>query len=88
MGYKGDEIGITAFSVQAAVRKLIEEHDYVRNGPLVSLKSCAYEMQQNQLDDKKRISLLGNSIVVTMLEILKWNDQRLFPPIVDDRSDG
>ena len=84
MGYRGTEIGKTSKSAKDAVEQRIKEHDYERDGPLVSLKGCAkdFDNPSTELDDETRIKLLGNSINVTMLEILMWNDRKLFPPIL------
>lgn len=85
MGYREDEIGITAFTAKTAIEKRIKNHDYAKDGCLVSLKGCASDPDcpVEELGATKRLSLLGNSECVTLLEALMWGDKRLFPPILD-----
>ena len=82
MGYRDDEIGITKWSAEAAVRNRIALHDYGRDGPLISLKGCASDSNfpVEEVDDARRLALLGNSQVVTLLEAMIWREQELYPP--------
>lgn len=86
MGYRPEEIGVTEFTAKNAIEKRIKEHDYEKYGCLVSLKGCANDPDYpvEPLSASKRLSLLGNSECVTILEALMWNDRRLFPPILDE----
>jgi len=83
MGYVGDEIGVTARSAERAVRNKILNHNYERDGHLVSLKGCGEDklFPPEPVKGRRRLELLGNSQVVTVLEALIWNDRQLFPPI-------
>jgi site-specific DNA-cytosine methylase len=82
MGYSKSEVGITAFSAEKAVRKRIAEHD-VSKDSLVSLKGCADDKNMlEEVSEKRRLQLLGNSEVVTLLEAIMWNSRQLFPPSV------
>jgi site-specific DNA-cytosine methylase len=80
MGYFEHEIGVTKYTAHKAILKRIQEHNYENDGCLVSLKGCADEKDLLEtVDAKKRLQLLGNSQVVTLLEALLWDDIRLFP---------
>ena len=85
MGYSKSEVGlITTFSAEKAVRKRIAEHDFSK-GNLVSLKGCADDKDMLEgVSEKRRLQLLGNSEVVTLLEAIMWNSRQLFPPICSD----
>ena len=82
MGYSNDEIGITAFTAEAAIRNRIALHDYERDGRLISLKGCASsnEFPLQQVNDDRRLALLGNSQAVTLLEAFLWPEKELYPP--------
>lgn len=80
MGYSESEVGITAYSARKAVEERIQNHNYERDGCLISLKGCADQKDLiEEVDDRSRLELLGNSQVVTLLEALMWNERRLFP---------
>jgi hypothetical protein len=81
MGYYEDEIGVTAYSAEKAILERIKNHNYERDGCIISLKGCAGKESLEKVDDKRRLELLGNSQVVTLLEALMWNDRRLFPAV-------
>ena len=85
MGYSKSEVGlITTFSAEKAVRKRIAEHDFSK-GYLVSLKGCADDKDMlEEVSEKRRLQLLGNSEVVTLLEAIMWNSRQLFPTICSD----
>jgi site-specific DNA-cytosine methylase len=81
MGYSKSEVKLTRFSAEKAVRKRIAEHDFL-NGDIVSLKGCANDKDTlEEVPEKRRLQLLGNSEVVTLLEAIMWNSRQLFPPI-------
>lgn len=82
MGYSNDEIGITAFTAEAAIRNRIALHDYERDGRLISLKGCASsnEFPLQQVNDDRRLALLGNSQAVTLLDAFLWPEKELYPP--------
>ena len=84
MGYRKDELGVTAFTAMTAIENRIKSHNYEKDGCLVSLQGCASDPDYplEKLSDTKRLSLLGNSECVTLLEALMWGDKRLFPPIL------
>lgn len=85
MGYLENEVGVTALTAESAVRQRIREHNFERDGCLVSLKGCADRKDLlEHVDDKRRLQLLGNSQVVTLLEALMWNDRCLFPAVAAD----
>ena len=90
MGYREAEIGVTAFTAEKAIRKRIKNHDFEKEGCLVSLKDCAidHECPTEPLGASQRLSLLGNSECVTLLEALMWDDRRLFPPILEESEIG
>eukprot|EP00977_Amphora_coffeiformis_P029492 scaffold41083_cov191-Amphora_coffeaeformis.AAC.1 len=80
MGYKSNEIGVTAISAERAVRERIQKHNVATDGPLVSLKGCAYRRDLlTKVSESRRLALLGNSQAVTLLEALLWNERNLFP---------
>ena len=83
MGYTEDEIGITAYTAKAAIEQRLKDHNYERDGCLVSLKGCGSDVNfpPEPVEDMQRLELLGNSQCVTLLEALMWNDQELFPPV-------
>ena len=85
MGYSEEEIGVTARSAEKAVQKRIRAHNFEKDGCLVSLKGCAddKEFPPEPVDEQRRLELLGNSQIVTVLEALKYNDGRMFPPIME-----
>lgn len=89
MGYSDEEVGVTAYSAEKAIKKRICCHDFERDGCVVSLRGCADQKDSlERVDDKQRLKLLGNSQVVTLLEALIWNDRRLFPAVSTDTEDS
>ena len=86
MGYTEDEVGITAYTAKAAIEQRIKDHDYERDGCLISLQGCGNDPLHpcEPVGDTQRLELLGNSQCVTLLEAFMWNDQKLFPPVVQD----
>jgi site-specific DNA-cytosine methylase len=82
MGYGPEEVGVTEYSAYEAVKKRIEQHDYERDGCLISLKGCGDDKDSfEKVDDTRRLELLGNSQVVTLLEALIWNERFMFPAV-------
>ena len=86
MGYRGHEVGVTAFSAEQAVRKRINDHNFENDGCIVSFKGCAEDTEHpvEPVPAKRRLELLGNSECVTLLEALCWREQELFPPFEEN----
>ena len=82
MGYTAEEVGVSAYSAEKAVKQRIEAHNAERGGCLVSLKGCADRKDLlTKVDDARRLKILGNSQIVTLLEALMWNERKLFPSV-------
>ena len=85
MGYKDeyDEIGVTAFSAERAIRNRIKNHNFTTQGCLVSFKGCANDVNHpcEPVEKKRRLELLGNSVCINLLEAFLWRERELFPPI-------
>ncbi len=89
MGYSGKEIGITKHSAKQAIQERIDAHDF-KDGRacVIHLNGCGDDKTKfREVPDSRRIQLLGNSQIVTLLEALMWNDRQRFPGIEQEKDD-